>query len=156
MSSNRLVSDRQLLDEIAASLDNLTQSVERVSALLAHPSAIHVSEKPKPSKAKLAILIKPEDDLFFEGGLETVEAERLIRIIANASAAAERVATYFRELSIPVHETHQVSVSAAARYSVTLRDSLSSMSRVMGFHNYVQKTPEWTNLSEGEDETDGQ
>lgn len=107
----------------------------------------------KNISSEVVTLVTTDSTIFIEGSLESIKIEQLIRILANASAAAERISVYFREAHLT--DNLQVSYAAAQRYAVILRDSLGSLTRVMNYQNYVKKSPEWNNLSEGEDEVDG-
>jgi len=135
--------DNELLDSLVA----LGQTAERVRenrACSADPDAINKS---------MSFKIRAQDVLEFEGGHEDIEVERLVRIIANASASAERVATFIRTMgNSELKADEAIPHSAVQRYAATLRDSLGTLSYLMGGWQYVRKTPEWTEVAGAESE----
>lgn len=90
--------------------------------------------------------VSPRDLLDFDGGLEYVEAERLIRIIANSAHNAGRLAKYVRYVNRqvpPVLRTEVPTHSAAMRYAATLRDGLDSLAKLIGGDEFKARTPNW-------------
>lgn len=103
------------------------------------------------------IRVRQIDTLDFDGSIEPVEAERLIRIIANASHNSARLAEYVRQRVYGDNPLLQnrppnkpVSGPAAMRYAATLRDSLSSLMKIIGADEFKLRTPDWLDPYEEE------